>query len=480
MALSRMTDSIIGDSDSYKVTHNKQLPPGTTSIYSYQEARIGSEFPYTVFFGLYYQLVEYLEKPITQEDVDFFESFFTEHFFGDDTLYNKGDWQLILDEHDGFLPVEIRAVPEGTVVPTGNVLLTIENLDDRLPWLTNYLETFLSRTWYSSTVATLSRRAKEIIANYMVLTGADLGGLPFKLHDLGSRGVSCREQAAIGGAAHLINFQGTDTLQGILFAQAYYGAKDMPGFSIPAAEHSTITSWGDQTQEYKAFRNMIEQFGSGAAPFFAVVSDSFNIMDAVTDTWGKLLIEEVRDAPNMLVVRPDSGDVIPVVLEVLDRLGAAFGYTVNDLYFKVLDGVRVIQGDGMSLEMIEDLCEALYREGWSIENLAMGMGGGLLQNVNRDTGSFAIKCSAVIVDGEERPVFKKPVTDAGKDSMAGRFSLVRNPISGELETKNWYETEEADDLLEVVYRNGKYVGRPPRFSEIRERAEIDILTGVLA
>lgn len=465
---------VIGNTDSYKVTHGAQLPPGCERIYSYYESR-GGQFEETVFFGLYYILTEYFSKPITREDIDYWKARLGTHFFGADNLFPESDWEIILEDHGGYLPIKIHAVPEGTVVPTHNVLVVVENTDDRLPWVTNYAETLICHLWYACTVATLSREVKKIITNYAVLTGADLEGVPFKLHDFGFRGVSSVESAAVGGAAHLINFMGTDTLIANEFLSAYYGA-DMAGFSIPASEHSTMTSWGGPAFEADAFRNMIKQFGEGGAGIFACVSDSYDIFNACENLWGGELLAEVKAMSNMLVVRPDSGDVVPVVLKCLELLGGKFGWETNDAGFRVLNDVRVIQGDGMDLHMIENVCQQLYEDGWSIDNIAFGMGGGLLQQVNRDTSKYAFKASATIIDGAEYDVWKDPVTDQGKSSKRGRLALVRDGDT--FRTQDWYETDEDDDVLELVFENGVYVGTPPTLDEIRERAAVPVPTKV--
>src|SRR3990167_8171362 len=162
-------------------------------------------------------------------------------------LFNKEGWMYIAEKHGGKLPVSICSVPEGCVIPTHNVLMTVENTDPECYWLTNYLETLLVQVWYGSTVATQSREIKKMILEFLEETG-----------DPGLRGVSSVESAAIGGAAHLINFFGTDTVASIIVAQDYYNASQMPGFSIPAAEHSTICSWG-KDNEVEAMRNMLQQ-----------------------------------------------------------------------------------------------------------------------------------------------------------------------------------------------------------------------------
>jgi nicotinamide phosphoribosyltransferase len=190
-------------------------------------------------FGLQAFIKEYLLEPITQADIDIADEILTAH----GEPFNRAGWQYILDKRDGYLPVVIRSVPEGTVVPVKNVLATIENTDPNCFWLTTWLETALLRAvWYGTTVATQSYTIKQVILDYLERTG-DPTAIDFKLHDFGARGVSSLESAGIGGAAHLVNFMGTDTISGILFAREYYNA-GIAGFSIPASEHSISTSFG--------------------------------------------------------------------------------------------------------------------------------------------------------------------------------------------------------------------------------------------
>lgn len=457
--MSIFTTNTILRTDSYKVSHFKQLPPGTTNLYSYLESR-GGVFPETVFFGLNYYLKEYLSVPITMQDVDYAEQRINKHL--GEGIFNRAGWERIVNVHNGFLPIRIKAVPEGTVVPTRNVLLTIENTDEELPWVTNYVETMLLKVWYPITVATLSREIKKIIKKYLDETG-DVNGLDFKLHDFGYRGVSSEESAAIGGMAHLVNFKGTDTMIALEAAEMYY-REEMAGFSIPAAEHSTITAWGEQF-EYEAYQNMIKQFGNNA--LYAVVSDSYNIYNACEDIWGEQLRAQVVNAKGVLVIRPDSGVPHEVVRQVVEILGKKFGYETNEKGFKVLNHVRVIQGDGITLEEITRILEALKIRGWSADNVAFGMGGALLQQCNRDTQKFAIKASSMIRNGRVQDVYKAPVTDNGKRSKRGRLKLIQN--DGVLETVSMSEI--GMDILQVVWENGKLLV-DPTFEDIRNRANV--------
>lgn len=455
-------ENILLLTDSYKVSHYRQYPRNTRHVFSFFESR-GGRFKEVVFFGLQYLLKRHLSgNVVTEVKIERAKALFARHF-GDGELFNERGWRHILRAHGGRLPIRIRAVPEGTPVTLKNVLMTVENTDPEVPWLTNYLETLLCQVWYPSTVATQSREMKKMILRYLRETG-DPTGASFKLHDFGFRGSTSVESAGIGGAAHLVNFQGTDTLAGIEVAEEYYG-EEMAGFSIPAAEHSTITSWGRE-YERDAYENMLSSFPTGLV---AVVSDSYNVFDACEKLWGRDLREKVLQRNGTLVVRPDSGDPPIVVVRVLEILGAAFGASRNDLGYKVLDPhIRVIQGDGIDYEMLDDVLAAMKAHGWSADNIAFGSGGGLLQKVNRDTQKFAFKCSAAEIDGLWHPVMKDPITDPGKKSKAGRLKLVKR--AGEFVTVLEDETTE-DNLLIPVFENGELLV-DQSFAEIRSRAEV--------
>lgn len=435
--------------DSYKVSHWKQYPVGTSRVFSFFESR-GGEFDSVTFFGLQYLLKRYFEDVvITQDMIDEAAEEFALHF-GDATLFNRAGFEYIRKAHGGRLPLSIKAVPEGLTVPTGNVLMTIENTDSNLPWLTNYAETLLSQVWYPSTVCTLSRAMRSVVMHWLSVTG-DPSLIDFKVHDFGFRGSTSVESAGIGGAAHLVNFRGTDTLQALRVARKYYGER-MAGHSIPAAEHSTITSWGRE-HEVDAFRNMLTQFPTGLV---AVVSDSFNVYDACRNLWGKELRNEVLERDGMLIVRPDSGPPPFVVMKVLETLGDAFGTETNAKGYKVLNPkVRVIQGDGIDLGMLDHVLCVTADYGWSADNLAFGSGGGLLQKVDRDTQKFAFKCSAIERSGVWHDVMKDPVTDPGKRSKAGRLTLIKTEDG--YATKRIQETGLDRDtiVLKEVFRDGK-------------------------
>lgn len=461
-----MFHNICLNTDSYKVSMDVQYPAGTETVYSYIESR-GGIHDETVFFGLQAFIKEYLTIPVTTEDVDLAAEIWAAH----GEPFNRENWDYIVREHGGFLPVRIKALPEGTVVPVHNVMLTIENTDPKCFWLTTYLETALLRAiWYPVTVATNSREIKKVIKSFLELTG-DTAGLGFKLHDFGARGVSSQESAMIGGMAHLVNFMGTDTISAVLGARKYYN-EPIAGFSIPAAEHSTITSWGREN-EADAYRNMLKQFAKPGA-LVAVVSDSYDIFRAVTSLWGGELRQAVVDSGATVVIRPDSGDPATIVLDVATRLADTFGYTVNDKGYKVLNNVRIIQGDGINLESIVEILSFLTERGFSADNVAFGMGGALLQAPQRDDQKFAMKCSAALVNGEWIDVYKDPITDHGKRSKKGRLVLIQNNdgLEPDFETLNEVPAGYGYvDLLRPVFENGKLLVED-NFGEIRARAEV--------
>lgn len=463
LAPSSLGTNLLLRTDSYKVSHWLQYPPGTQTVFSYIESR-GGAFSHSLFFGLQAYLREYLSTPVTVADVDEAAALMAVH----GEPFNRAGWMRLIEKHGGYMPVRIRAVPEGSLVPVHNVLATIENTDPEFFWITSFLETELLRAiWYPTTVATLSGAAKATLLRYLEATCDDpQGQIAFKLHDFGARGVSSLESAALGGMAHLINFRGTDTLSALVAARRYYDC-DVAGFSIPAAEHSTITGWG-RDQESQAYRNMVEQFGKPGA-VFAVVSDSYDIFNACDRLWGTELKDLVVQSGATLVVRPDSGDPAETVLKVAQILAARFGTTTNAKGYRVLNHVRIIQGDGINLDALRLCLSNLFHNGFSAENIAFGMGGGLLQQVNRDTMQWAMKCSAMQVEGEWRDVFKAPVGDPAKASKKGRLTLVRD-AEGRMQTVRAEAMQSGQqELLDTVFENGAILKRTS-FEAVRERA----------
>lgn len=419
--------TIITDTDSYKFSHYKQYPSNIVHVSSYIEARgVDAKFPKTdelVYFGLQAWIKKVLSKPITLTDIDRAEKIAAAH----GEPFNRAGWEIILHEYSGFLPITIESIDEGLVVPIGTPLVQVMNCDDRLPWLTSYIETSLLRAiWYPSTVATLSYTIKKMMAEYwkQSVDEVNLPGLNFALHDFGARGASSEESAMLGGMGHLLSFNGTDTISAILGTMEYYNQVDMPAFSVPAAEHSTITSWSLE-RELEAYSNMIDQFG-GEGKIYSVVADSYDVYNAVENLIAGELLPKIKSRGGRFVIRPDSGDPLTVILKLLEILEKKLGseITVNSKGYKVLPNYfRILQGDGVNYYSIEDILSVVTSRGWSAENLVFGMGGALLQKVNRDSLKFAMKANAVMERGsiDWLPVSKNPVTDSGKKSKAGRI-----------------------------------------------------------
>jgi nicotinamide phosphoribosyltransferase len=456
------SNNLILNTDSYKASHWQQYRPGSTGMFSYIESR-GGAYDRTVFFGLQSILKEYLSQPITLSMVNEAKGFFAAH----GVPFNEAAWLRIVNEFNGFLPVTIRAVPEGRVIPTHQVMMSVECTEPGLFWLASYLETLLLRVWYPTTVATISWDIKQIIAQYLNKTSDDPAGqLPFKLHDFGARGVSSTESSAIGGMAHLVNFMGSDTVLGVMAAQRYYH-EPMAAFSIPAAEHSTITSWGREG-EVAAYQQMLRLFAKPGA-LLAVVSDSYDLFGAI-EQWGTTLKQAVIDSGATLVIRPDSGDPAEIVLATAQRLAHHFGTVSNNKGYQVLNHVRIIQGDGVNRESIHEILEVLTAHGFAADNVAFGMGGALLQRLDRDTQRFAMKCSAVLVDGQWLDAYKDPITDPGKASKKGRLTLLQHIESGELLTVRWDDPRLSDanysEVMQTVWQQGRLL-KDWTFAEVR-------------
>ncbi len=456
------TDNLILKTDSYKFSHPFAFPKGMTYMHNYLESR-GGDLPATIFFGLQYILKKHFALPITVSDIDEAEQFCKLH----GVPFHKEGWMYIAKELKGKLPIKIKAIPEGTLVPNHNVLMTIESTDPKVAWLPGHLETILMQIWYPITVASRSYFVRKLILESLEKTSDNPEmEIDFKHHSFGYRGVSSNESAGIGGAAELLFSKGTDTVAGLLCAMEYYNS-GMCGFSIPASEHSVICSYGKDHEE-DAFRNMIDQFGKSGS-IFACVSDTYDIFNACEHLWGNVLKEEIIKSGATLVIRPDSGDPVEVVAKCLSILDQKFGSTINSKGYKVLNYVRLIQGDGININSIKDILERINKDGFSTTNIAFGQGGGSLQKLDRDTFKMAIKCSSVIVDGEEREVSKNPITDLGKKSKTGKLDLVvdQNFNLKTVNRQDFYCNGNAS-IMRTIFENGEILINED-FETIRNR-----------
>lgn len=456
----KFSHNIVLSADSYKYSMWLQYPPGTEYVYSYIESR-GGEYDQLVFLGLQAFLREYMTTHVTAKMVDEARMIMQAH----GEPFNYEGWMYIVNTHGGLLPVEIKSVDEGSVMYLKNVIVSIVNTDPKCYWLTSFVETALLRAiWYPTTVASNSYASKQIIQHFLEKNG-DPSLIDFKLHDFGARGVSSLESAALGGMAHLVNFKGTDTVSGILAAMEYYDA-EVCGFSIPAMEHSTVTSWG-RDHEVDSYRNMLKNYGKKDA-ILACVSDSYDIYEACKK-WGTELKDEVIASGATVVIRPDSGDPVQIVNDCLKILDKYYGHTVNSKGYKVLNNVRVIQGDGINHQMIRAILTVMDMNGYSSDNVAFGQGGALLQQINRDTLQFAMKCSAAYINGKWVEVYKDPVTSSMKKSKKGRLML--NVRDGKFVTTQleFIPDEDHEDHLKRRFMDGRLYNQTT-FDQIRERA----------
>lgn len=465
--------NLILDADSYKLSHPSLYPEEIEAMQAYVEPRIKGQV--IIPAGAQMWVQKRLSTPITVDMIDEAEEFAADH----GEPFDRSVWEYIIEKYDGYIPVTIKAVREGLPVPSGNAIVTIVCHDRRVAFLVAYLETSLQRgIWYPTTVATMDFEIRKEIEKFFELSVDEVGpvtapanvkwpGLPFMLHDFGGRGVSSEESAQIGGAAHLYNFTGSDTMSGIRAANFYYLCK-MAAYSVPATEHSIQCSFGPKRQlDY--LKKVLDKYAKPGA-IVSIVLDGYDVyresMLLCTVFKDQIIASGAR-----IVFRPDSGDPLEVIPRLLDMQAATFGYTVNKKGYKVIKNVGVIQGDGIDKQAIIDILKLVTDLGYSAENMVFGSGGALLQKLNRDTYKFAQKVCSIKVGDEWIPIVKDPITDPGKKSKAGYLNLYRSKLTGEFMTlptdPNSQPAEEWEDAMVVIYDCGKFANLIT-LDEIRE------------
>ncbi len=465
--------------DVYKMGHMEQYVPGCTKVYSYLQARSNRTFDKTVLFGAQYFAKEYLTQPITNDHVTEFLRI-RKAILGTDASDDVKE-KLARLANLGFWPLEIKAVPEGTVIPTKNVLLTMTNTDPDFFWTVGFIESMLLKIWYPITVATTSFQYKVIVNRYFEKT-VDPGLFhlkPFMVHDFGYRGDSSEESSKLSGMAHLTSFTGSDTVPAFQAAVDYYNVKPEATdlmVSVPASEHSVMCSFG-KDGELDAYRHMLKLYPTGIC---SIVSDTYDIYNVLT-VFAKTLKDDILKRDGVTVFRPDSGNQEYVIcgdptkdqnspegkgcLRLLDEM---FGSTRNSKGFKQLNPkVGLIYGDGLYLQKYEKILERMMEMGYASSNLVIGVGG-ILRYHSRDTLGFAIKATKVEVNGVPRSIMKDPVTDKGKKSHTGYLRLDRS-VSGEyVTTDNVTQEEEKGGVLVPIFRDGKLLV-DDSLTTIRER-----------
>lgn len=387
----------------------------------------------------------------------------------------------------GYLPLRIRAVPEGTLVPLRVPMLTIENTTDDTFWLTNYLETlFSNETWMACTSATIAHRFRNLLHAAASRTGGDPAVVPFQGHDFSMRGMSSLQAAAASGAAHLLSFTGTDTIPAIFYAENYYDANvatELVGTSIPATEHSVMCAYG--RDELMSYRHLITQvYPTG---FVSIVSDTWDLWTVITGVIATLK-DEILARDGRVVIRPDSGDPVDIICGdphadpnspafkgVIECLWDIFGGSTTATGHRQLDPhIGAIYGDAITMERCGAICERLAAKGFASTNMVYGIGSLSYQLHTRDTFGFALKSTYALINGVETPIFKDPVTDTHhlKKSLTGRV-VVRREASGEMVavdglTLAQQEELAHEDLLEDVFVNGRLI-RDETFGTVRAR-----------
>lgn len=455
--------SLILRMDSYKFSHPFAYPKNVKAntikgMSSYGTARVdhGDE---VVSAGMQLLAKRYLTQRITMQDVTDAENFSELHFGR--KLFARDSWEHVVNHYNGYLPLIIRAVPEGKRVRGGDPIYTVTVLDDPLVfWMSAGFETMIQRAiWYPTTIATNDYEVKQDILEFYTRTGADMNLLPFALHDFGGRGVTSAETAEIGGCYHLFSFMGSDTIEGILTANFYY-KHQMAGFSVFATEHSIECSFGGGKEDaINYIRSTLNAAKEKGLSIVSIVLDGYDVYREA-ELACTVLRDEIIASGVKVVFRPDSGDMMEVVPRILDMQAMAFGYDVNPQGYKVIRHVGVIQGDGVDRLAINSLLgkiTAVCR--YTASSVIFGSGGALLQKVNRDTLKFAQKASALqLSDNSWLGIAKDPITDSGKKSKEGVLTTVRSKITGETMSARLDLgplSDEFEDIMQLIYHTGQ-------------------------
>lgn len=471
--------------DFYKVNHNLMYPENMNLLYSNFTPR-KSRLPginSIVFFGLQqfvkkYLLDKFQKNFFDRTLIDVMEEY-QKHVQLSDYSHIERLWEL------GYLPIEIKALEEGTISPIGVPVFTIKNTHPEFGWLTNYLETLIScQLWQPITSATIANEYKKILNKWAIKTTGSSEGVQWQGHDFSMRGMSSVESAILSGMGHLLSFTGTDSIPAIYALENNYNASGLIGASVPATEHS-VMCMGEKESEIKTFERLLDLYPT---EILSVVSDTWNLWTVCTEFLPQLK-EKILARNGKLVIRPDSGDPVDIICGkqgiftcssgkeynavskgVIELLWETFGGTVNEQGYKVLDShIGAIYGDSITLERAEEICKRLELKGFASTNIVLGIGSYTYQYNTRDTFGFAMKATYGEVDGVGREIFKDPITDDGtKKSKKGLLQVNMdddlNIIC--LDQQTW--EEEKTGMLKTVFLNGKLV-KETTLEKIREK-----------
>lgn len=414
--------------DSYKLHHFAEYPADTENIYSTVVPRKGNKYTNEIVAAGATLAARLLaEVTITMEMID--EAEVEVNQYGYD--FNRKDWEVIVNEFGGKLPLAVFGVEEGRVVKPNTPILGIVNTDKRFFWLVSYVETVVQRImWKMTTVATMCRGLRKSIREAMITTGADLAMLPYKLHNFGDRGADGPDAALIAGVAHAMLFAGSDCLGANRLIKNLYGTDKAYLSSVDATEHSVMCSHSDAEakDDFGAAVMSVERLEEAVArtkrgigiPLQSVVIDTYDDERFVSEYLGKRLKDRILASGGCLVARPDSGNPLTKPIEIIALLDKAFGAEFNDKGFLVLHpSVRVIQGDGINQDSIPIILHNIIAFGYSMDNLVLGMGGGMTHGPGRDEFSFSMKATARFNGKDWISLLKEPKTDSGKKSLSG-------------------------------------------------------------
>lgn len=446
----------------------EQYPEGTTKIYSYLHTRSDKKYDKIIVYGLKYLIKEYLSHPITEDMV---QEFF---YYRKKILGNEAPRHIIDKLYGlatlGYIPLEIKSFPEGTVLDAQSVIATVTNTVPGFHWVVGFFESLLLHAWYPITVASASLKYKILVEKYAIETCDNSDHIPYSVHDFGYRGCSSEESAMVASSAHLLNFLGTDTVSALDFIENNYETEpgQVIGVSVPASEHSVMCCYG-RKEEIKAFERMLDLYPTG---IISIVADSYDVWNAVTNIAFKLK-DKILAREGKVVFRPDSGKPIDIICGekidippfdrhpgILELLSSVFGYTVNDKGYKIINPkVGLIYGDGMTYDNFEAILSEMSEQRWASSNLVIGVGGLLLQSHSRDDLGFSFKATYAEIDGKPVEIFKDPITDPNKRSLQGLIRAECCHVSDHPyrnifhDQQSW--AQEKSGRLKTIFKNGK-------------------------
>lgn len=488
--------------DGYKTGHHQQYPKGTTFVYSNFTPRSNKYAPKGCD-----QLVSFGQQMVIKQiheafDKDFFSKPKDEvcgEMKRELSLYLNTDYDVSHFEalHDlGYLPIVVKTIEEGSLVPIKVPVLTIYNTHPDFYWITNYLETIISNLlWKPMTSATIAHQYRKVLTSWQEKTDAERAWfIDWQGHDFSMRGMDSIDATISSGLGHLTSFSGSDSLPAIHGARKFYNETEFVAGSVNATEHSVMCA-GTKDDEVGTFRNLMETYPTG---ILSIVSDTWDLWKVCTEHIVTLK-EEILARDGKVVIRPDSGDPVdiicgkqiyipqeyeseeeeietkkelksPICKGVIELLWDVFGGTINEQGYKVLDShIGAIYGDSITIERAEEICKRLEAKGFASTNIVLGVGSFTYQFNTRDTFGFAMKATYVVVNGEGREIFKDPITDDGtKKSATGLLHVTKSNENGYMLVDKVTWDNEANGELQTIYKDGEFFNQTT-LTEIRER-----------